>query len=363
MSFSDCSYMRRALELAKKARFNCPPNPAVGCVIVKDRRIIGEGFTQKTGEAHAEVMALRDAASRGESVEGATVYVTLEPCSHYGRTPPCALALKNAKVARVVAALKDPNPLVAGKGLKMLEEAGVKVECGLEAEEAEEINRGFLKRQREGMPWVRTKMAMSVDGNTALANGKSQWITSEEARADGNFWRGISGAVLTGLGTVLADNPQMTARFEGVTRQPLKVVVDSNLSLNPDLKIFQGGKTLLVCAHYDIVRAENFESQGVEVIELPGKDGKVDLRALMKELAKREINDVHVEAGARLNGALAMEGLIDEYLIYVAPVFLGDGRRLLDLPSFKDLCEGVALEFTDIQKVGPDVRLMLRPVR
>ena len=250
-----------------------------------------------------------------------------------------------------------------GKGLKMLEEAGVKVECGLEAEEAEEINRGFLKRQREGMPWVRTKMAMSVDGNTALANGKSQWITSEEARADGHFWRGISGAVLTGLGTVLADNPQMTARFEGVTRQPLKVVVDSNLSLNPDLKIFQGGKTLLVCAHYDIVRAENFESQGVEVIELPGKDGKVDLRALMKELAKREINDVHVEAGARLNGALAMEGLIDEYLIYVAPVFLGDGRRLLDLPSFKDLCEGVALEFTDIQKVGPDVRLMLRPVR
>ena len=237
MSFSDCSYMRRALELAKKARFNCPPNPAVGCVIVKDRRIIGEGFTQKTGEAHAEVMALRDAASRGESVEGATVYVTLEPCSHYGRTPPCALALKNAKVARVVAALKDPNPLVADKGLKMLEEAGVKVECGLEAEEAEEINRGFLKRQREGMPWVRTKMAMSVDGNTALANGKSQWITSEEARADGHFWRGISGAVLTGLGTVLADNPQMTARFEGVTRQPLKVVVDSNLSLNPDLKI------------------------------------------------------------------------------------------------------------------------------
>ncbi|WP_439787220.1 RibD family protein, partial [Parasutterella excrementihominis] len=199
--------------------------------------------------------------------------------------------------------------------------------------------------------------------NTALANGKSQWITSEEARADGHFWRGISGAVLTGLGTVLADNPQMTARFEGVTRQPLKVVVDSNLSLNPDLKIFQGGKTLLVCAHYDIVRAENFESQGVEVIELPGKDGKVDLRALMRELAKREINDVHVEAGARLNGALAMEGLIDEYLIYVAPVFLGDGRRLLDLPSFKDLCEGVALEFTDIQKVGPDVRLMLRPVR
>ena len=179
MSFSDCSYMRRALELAKKARFNCPPNPAVGCVIVKDRRIIGEGFTQKTGEAHAEVMALRDAASRGESVAGATVYVTLEPCSHYGRTPPCALALKNAKVARVVAALKDPNPLVAGKGLKMLEEAGVKVECGLEAEEAEEINRGFLKRQREGMPCVRTKIAMSVDVNTAPANVTSQWITSE----------------------------------------------------------------------------------------------------------------------------------------------------------------------------------------
>lgn len=361
MSFSDISYMHRALELAKRARFNCPPNPAVGCVIVKDRRIIGEGFTQKTGEAHAEVMALRDAASRGENVEGSTVYVTLEPCSHYGRTPPCALGLINAKVARVVAALKDPNPLVSGKGLKMLEEAGVKVECGLGAEGAEEINRGFLKRQREGLPWVRTKVAMSLDGNTALTNGQSQWITSEEARHDGHFWRAISGAVLTGAGTVSADNPLMSARLEGVERQPLKVVVDSNLSLSPDLRIFQEGRTLLVCAHYDIVRAEAFESMGVEVIELCGENGKVDLKALMKELARREINDVHVEAGPRLNGALAMQNLIDEYIVYVAPVFLGNGRRLLDIPALTDLREGVALEFTDIEKVGPDLRLLLRP--
>lgn len=361
MSFSDISYMHRALELAREARMICPPNPAVGCVIVKDRRVIGEGHTQRTGEAHAEVMALRDAERRGESVEGATVYVTLEPCSHYGRTPPCALALKNAKVARVVAALKDPNPLVSGRGLKMLEEAGIEVESGVGAREAEDINKGFLKRQRTGMPWVRSKFAMSLDGNTALSNGVSKWITGEEARRDGHFWRAISGAVLTGSGTVEADDPLMNARIEGAERQPLKVVVDSQLRLSPDLKIFKEGKVLLVCAFYDIVRAQMFEAQGVEVIELRGADGKVDLKALCAELGRREINEVHVEAGARLNGALAMQGLIDEYSIYAAPLLLGQGRKLLDLPTLQNLSEGIALEFIDVEKVGPDLRLLLRP--
>ena len=361
MSFSDIAYMRRALELAQQARPICPPNPAVGCVIVKDRRIIGEGHTQKTGEAHAEVMALRDAAQRGESVEGATVYVTLEPCSHYGRTPPCALALKNAKVSRVVAALKDPNPLVSGRGLKILEEAGSAVECGVLAAKAEEINKGFLKRQRTGLPWVRTKIAMSLDGNTALKNGQSKWLTSEASRKDGHVWRSVAGAILTGSGTVEADDPLLNVRLDGVERQPLKVIVDSNLNLNPECRIFHEGKVLLVCANYDIVRAQNFEDLGVEVIELKGSDGKVDLQALLRELGKREINEVHVEAGARLNGALAFRRLVDEYLIYEAPMLIGEGRRMLDFPELHNLSESVALEFVEVEKIGPDLRLILRP--
>ena len=216
MSFSDISFMKRALALAENALPNCPPNPAVGCVIVKDRKVIGEGFTQKTGEAHAEIMALRDAQSRGESVEGATVYVSLEPCSHYGRTPPCALALINAKVGRVVAALKDPNPAVAGRGLKMLEEKGVQVESGICAEEAEEMNIGFLKRMRTGLPFVRSKIAMSLDGDIALSNGQSKWITGKLAREDGQMWRARAGAILTGSSTVAVDNPQLNVRLPDV---------------------------------------------------------------------------------------------------------------------------------------------------
>lgn len=360
MSFSDISYMRRALELARKAQFNCPPNPAVGCVIVKDRRIIGEGFTQKTGQAHAEVMALRDAEKRGESTEGATAYVTLEPCSHYGRTPPCALALREHKLARVVAALEDPNPLVAGKGFEMLRQGGVEIECGVCSEEAEEINKGFLRRQRTGLPWVRSKIAMSVDGDTALANGKSKWITSEEARRDGQLWRARAGAILTGRGTIEADNPKLSVRVEGVDRQPLKVIVDSDMKLGTEYQIFHEGANLLVCAHRNEEKAKEFEALGVEVLELAGKNGKVNLKALIKELGKREINEVHVEAGSRLNGAMASEGLIDEYVIYIAPLFMGEGRRPLDLPQLSDMSEVKRLEFTGMEKIGPDVRLILR---
>ncbi len=363
MSFSDISFMKRALALAEKAQPNCPPNPAVGCVIVKDRRIIGEGFTQKTGQAHAEVMALRDAKAKGENVEGATVYVTLEPCSHYGRTPPCALALIEAKVARVVAALKDPNPEVSGRGLKMLADKGVQVECGICAEEAEEMNVGFLKRMRTGLPFVRSKIAMSLDGDIALSNGQSKWITGELARKDGHKWRARSGAILTGSGTVAADNPLLNVRLPEAERQPLKVIVDSHLTLNPELKIFETGKVLLVCAKYDIVRAQEYEDMGVEVIELPGPDGKVDLKALVEELGRREINEVHVEAGPGLNGALTELDLIDEYLIYVAPKILGDGVRAFNLPKFRCIDEACQLEFKSMQMIGKDVRFQLRPLK
>lgn len=363
MSFSDISFMKRALALAENALPNCPPNPAVGCVIVKDRKIIGEGFTQKTGEAHAEVMALRDAQFRGESVEGATVYVSLEPCSHYGRTPPCALALINAKVGRVVAALKDPNPAVAGRGLKMLEENGVQVESGICAEEAEEMNIGFLKRMRTGLPFVRSKIAMSLDGDIALSNGQSKWITGKLAREDGQMWRARAGAILTGSSTVAVDNPQLNVRLPDVQRQPLRVIVDSHLTLNPELRIFETGPVLLVCARYDIVRAQVFDDMGVEVLELPAPDGKVDLQALIKELARREINEIHVEAGPKLNGALTELGLIDEYLIYMAPKLLGGGMRAFRLPSFHNLEEVPQLEFKSMQKVGEDVRFQLRPLK
>lgn len=363
MSFSDISYMKRALALAEQAQPNCPPNPAVGCVIVKDRKVIGEGFTQKTGEAHAEVMALRDAQNRGEDVEGATVYVTLEPCSHYGRTPPCALALIKAGVGRVVAALKDPNPAVAGRGLEMLKNAGIQVECGVCSNEAEAMNVGFLKRMRTGLPFVRTKIAMSLDGDIALSNGQSKWITGKLAREDGQLWRARAGAILTGSGTVSLDNPQLNVRLLNVQRQPLKVIVDSHLTLNPELQIFQSGKVLLVCSKYDIVRAQEFEDMGVEVLELPGPEGKVDLRALIEELGRREINEVHVEAGPRLNGALTELNLIDEYLVYMAPKLLGDGNRAFRLPLFHSMDEVSQLEFKSIQQIGEDVRFQLRPLK
>lgn len=358
---SDEVYMRRALELAQRARPIAPPNPAVGAVLVKGGRIIGEGFTQKAGGPHAEVMALRDALSKGNSPEGATAYVTLEPCAHYGRTPPCALALQNAKVARVVAALTDPNPLVAGKGVAMLQKAGIEVLTGVGSREAEEINKGFLRRHRGGLPWVRTKIAMSLDGDTALANGKSQWITSSEARTDGQYWRSVAGAVLTGAGTVRDDDPLLNVRIPEGARQPLKVVVDSNLSLSPQARIFSEGATLLVCVRKDPQRARLFEEKGVEVLEMPGKDGRVDLKELIGELGRRTINEIHVEAGAKLNGALALEGLIDEYILYTAPLLLGPGRPIMDLPALESLSEGIVLEFIETARIGRDLRIIARP--
>lgn len=361
MSSRDTFYMLEALKLADNAAYHCPPNPAVGCVLVRDDRIIGRGFTQKVGSAHAEVMALRDAESRSEKIEGATAYVTLEPCSHWGRTPPCALALINAKVARVVAALKDPNPLVAGRGLNMLKEAGIEVTVGVCEKEAYERNIGFIRRMVSGVPFVRAKMAMSLDGKTALTNGKSQWITGPEARSDGYCWRARAGSILTGSGTVRDDDPQLNVRLEGVERQPLRVVLDSRMSLDTHYRIFSGSPTLLVCAEDDPEKKKAFEEAGVEVLLLPGDDGRIDLHALMRELGNRGVNELHVEAGATLTGALSQAGLINEYLIYVAPKILGEGRNLLKLPMIEELSEAKELKFISMDRTGGDIRLILRP--
>ncbi len=353
--------MHEALKLADCASFNCPPNPAVGCVIVKDNQIIGSGYTQKTGCAHAEVMALEDAKKRNKKIEGATAYVTLEPCSHWGRTPPCALALQKSGVKRVVVAIEDPNPLVSGKGMKILRDSDIEVTLGVCEKEATERNIGFICRMKTGLPFVRSKIAMSLDGKTALINGSSQWITGESARKDGHFWRARAGAILTGSGTVREDNPQMTVRLDGVDRQPLKVIVDSNLSLDPGLKIFQEGAVLLVCAKRNEEKALAFERMGVEVLELPDECGQVDLKAVIRELGQREINEVHVEAGAILNGALAKLNLIDEYLIYVAPKIIGPGRDMMFLAAVQHLSQVVVLEHKSVKQIGTDLCIICRP--
>jgi diaminohydroxyphosphoribosylaminopyrimidine deaminase/5-amino-6-(5-phosphoribosylamino)uracil reductase len=303
-------------------------------------------------------MALRDAEHRGEDVKGATVYVTLEPCSHYGRTPPCALALVKAQVARVVSALRDPNPLVAGRGLKILEDAGIEVECGVCAREAARRNVGFICRMTEKRCYVRSKIAMSLDAKTALLNGKSQWITDEAARRDGMIFRGRAGAILTGAGTVRDDNPQLSVRLDRDVKQPLRVVVDSRMTLPADAAVFRDANALLVCAQAANEKKAQFEARGIEVLELPGADGRVDLAALLRVLAEREINEVHVEAGPALNGALARAGLIDELLVYVAPKLLGPGRPMMDLPAAESLGQALEWEWQEIKQVGAAVRMI-----
>ena len=359
---SDLECMQMALRLAAKARPISPPNPSVGCVIVRQGRIIGRGFTQKVGEDHAEIQAIKDAEAKGLNIEGSTVYVTLEPCSHYGRTPPCALRLIKEKVARVVVACLDPNPLVAGRGVAMLREAGIKVDCGLMREDAWQMNAGFMTRMTQNRPWVRAKVAMSLDGYTALPDGQSQWITSEEAREDGRRWRCVAGAVLTGVGTVLADNPSLTARNNGKlqARQPLKVLLDSSLRVNPDNHFFDEGKVLVVCAMSNAVRIQALQKRGAEVIELRGPDGRVDLRALLTELARREVNEVHLEAGSVLTGEFVRLGLVDELLCYVAPKILGQGRTAFYLKAPKNLSECQEWAMVQCAPVGNDVRMILR---
>ncbi len=349
--------MRAALAQAAKALYSATPNPRVGCVIVRDGDVLAEGHTQPTGFAHAEAHALHHAQQRGVDVRGATVYVSLEPCSHHGRTPPCADALISAGVVRVVVAIEDPNPLVAGQGLAKLRAASIKVELGVLAEEAREMNRGFLHRMQHGRPWVRMKIAASLDGGTALQSGESQWITSAQARDDGHAWRARACAVLTGIGTVQQDDPQLNVRAVETPRQPRRIVVDSHLEISPQAKILQGAASWIFSTVEGGARADQLRAEGHELIALPDDSGKVDLRALMNELGRREINELHVEAGFKLNGSLLRAGVVDELLLYLAPCLLGPAQGLARLPVLEHLSDRLAFRFYDVEQVGPDLRL------
>jgi diaminohydroxyphosphoribosylaminopyrimidine deaminase / 5-amino-6-(5-phosphoribosylamino)uracil reductase len=323
--------------------------------------VLGQGYTQRAGEAHAEIMALRDAAAQGHSVAGATAYVTLEPCSHHGRTGPCCDALAAAGIARVVASLADPNQLVSGQGFERLRAAGVEVVAGPGAAESRELNLGFFSRMVRKRPWLRMKIAASLDGKTALDNGTSQWITSEAARADGHAWRARAGAVLTGIGTLLEDNPRLDVRLVPAARQPDAVVVDSRLETPPDANIFMPGRRLLIyAAVQDARRQAALEARGAVIVWLPGPDGKVDLAAMLRDLGQREVNELHVEAGHKLNGSLIREGLVDELLVYLAPKLVGQGRQMAHFGPLADLAEVVAFEFLSSRMVGPDLRLVAR---
>lgn len=362
MSFSaeDHAHMARALRLAEHGLYTTTPNPRVGCVLVKDGQVVGEGWHARAGEPHAEVHALRAA---GDKARGATAYVTLEPCSHHGRTPPCANALIDAGVVRVVAALRDPNPQVYGGGIALLTLAGIQAEVGLLNSEATELNIGFISRMTRGRPWVRLKTASSLDGKTALLNGASKWITGAAARVDVHRLRARSCAVLTGVGTVLADDPQMNVReVEETTRQPLRVVVDSQLRTPVDAKILGHGETVLVCAQAHAQRRDALLAAGAHILELPGPDGRVHLRALMQELGARGINEVHVEAGATLNGALLQAGLVDEWVAYQAPLVMGHhARGVFDMPALEAMTGRLGFTLVDARMLGPDLRLTLRP--
>lgn len=356
----DLQGMRRALELAANGLFTTSPNPRVGCVLVKDGRIIGEGFTQPPGQAHAEVQAMNDATARGEELRGATAYVTLEPCSHFGRTPPCADALVRAGVGRVVAAMTDPNPLVAGQGLARLAAAGIEVVSGVLEQEAREMNIGFFSRMERGTPWVRMKVAASLDGKTALHDGRSQWITSAAARDDGHWWRARACAILTGIGTVQEDDPQLNVRAISTPRQPRRIVVDSALQIRPDARVLAGGGTWIVAARPNPEKEAQLHDLGAEVILLPNAHGKVDLPALMQELGKRQINELHVEAGYKLNGSLIHEGCVDELLAYLAPSLLGDAQGMFNLPAPGSLEEQRRLRFHEVRQIGEDLRILAR---
>ncbi|MEC5388017.1 bifunctional diaminohydroxyphosphoribosylaminopyrimidine deaminase/5-amino-6-(5-phosphoribosylamino)uracil reductase RibD [Uliginosibacterium sp. H3] len=355
-------YMRRALELAERGLYTTTPNPRVGCVIVDEAgEIIGEGWTQPAGQNHAEVQALIDAVQRGKSVVGATAYVTLEPCSHFGRTPPCCDALSSAGISRVVAAMEDPNPLVSGKGFERLAAAGIAVSSGLLEEPARALNEGFISRIVRGRPFVRLKIAASLDGKTALANGVSKWITGDAARADAHHWRARSCAVLTGSGTVLADNPSMNVRAVATPRQPRRIVLDSQLRTPADANILRGGNTLIVTASNNTKRRLELETAGAEILHLPSQAGHVDIEALLPILGKNT-NELLVEAGAELNAAFMQSGLVDEYLLYLAPTFLGDpARGLAMLPAFGKLEERIALHFQAFEQIGEDLRVLARP--
>lgn len=356
-SDTDRRYMSRALELAQRGLYTTTPNPRVGCVFVRDGEVVGEGWHARAGEAHAEVLALKAA---GAQAQGATAYVTLEPCAHHGRTPPCTQALIAARVGHVIAAMLDPNPLVAGRGLDALRAAGIAAESGLMESEARALNPGFVSRMTRERPWVRMKIAASLDGKTALLNGRSQWITGAQARLDGHRWRARACAILTGVGTVRDDDPQLNVRDIETPRQPVRVVVDSRCETPPSARVLGSG-TLIAAAIEHEARSVALRRAGAELVVLPDASGKVDLHALMRELGRRGMNEIHVEAGFKLNGSLLAAGLIDELLIYLAPRIVGDAARgMFNLPALDDLASARELELSEVTQIGRDLRVIAR---
>ena len=359
----DLVLLRQALALAEQAIGRSDPNPRVGCVIA-GQGWTAQGCTQAAGGAHAEIVALRAARDAGHDPRGATVYVSLEPCAHHGRTPPCCDALVAAGVARVVAATRDPNPLVAGQGFARLRSAGIAVDLaeGEVAREARELNIGFFSRMHRGRPWVRMKIAASLDGRTALDNGLSQWITGEAARADGHRWRKRASALLTGIGTVLEDNPRLDVRLVPTERQPLRVIVDSRLQTPSDARILDApGEVLIYAAVADAAREATLGARGARVTRLPDPQHKVDLAAMLDDLARQGINELHVEAGHKLNASLLRAGLVDELLVYLAPRLLGLGREMAAFGPLQSLAEGLSFDFTQVERIGPDLRILARP--
>ena len=360
-SSEDTRFMRRALELAANGLFTTDPNPRVGCVIVRDQHVVGEGWHEKAGQPHAEIHAMKQA---GKSADGATAYVTLEPCAHYGRTPPCCDALIQAGISRVVVAAQDPNPLVNGKGVAALTAAGIKVELGLLQEEASELNIGFLSRMRRQRPWVRMKVAASLDGKTALPNRQSQWITDEAARRDGHKWRARASALLTGIGTLKDDDPQMNVRWVETSRQPIRVLVDSRLEANPQAKMLLKPGAWIVTALEETAQSNDawkkLSDAGHRIVSLPNQVGKVDLQAMLRWLASEGVNELHIEAGYKLNGSLLREHCVDELLCYIAPRLMGPGLEMFDLPELSTMPENLQWCFVDHEAIGRDLRLSLR---
>jgi diaminohydroxyphosphoribosylaminopyrimidine deaminase/5-amino-6-(5-phosphoribosylamino)uracil reductase len=359
----DYHYMAHALKLAYQGLYTTDPNPRVGCVLVRDGAIVGEGWHVRAGESHAEVLAL---ATAGDKAHGATAYVTLEPCCHHGRTPPCTPALLAAGIRRLVVAMEDPNPQVGGKGLAQLRAAGVAVECNVLAEEARALNPGFILRMSARRPWVRCKLAMSLDGRTALASGESQWITGEAARLDGQRLRARASAVMTGVATVLADDPGLNVRLPGETVcQPLRVILDAELATPPTARTLRlNGQVLIFTAVTDSERWVPLQAVGAQVHTVPRRGLGLDLVAVLVELARRESNEVHLECGAILAGAMLSAGLIDELILYMAPLLLGDGARgLFHLPGLRRMSERIPLEIVDVRAIGRDWRITARPVR
>ena len=357
----DETFMRRALELAALAMNHATPNPRVGCVLVRDGEIISEGFTQRPGELHAEAHAIKNARSKGINLEGSTAYVTFEPCNHFGKTPPCTEALIGAGISRVFAATEDPNPMVSGTGLARLRDAGVDVRVGLLSHDAVELNIGFVKRMTTGLPWVRVKVAASMDGRTGLSDGESKWITGSEARLDGHRWRARACAILTGSGTVKHDDPQMTVRgVETVLalRQPMRIVFDHLGELSASAKVLQGG-ALVYCAE----RTPADLASNVEVVKLPdaARPGKIDLAAALQDIGARGVNELHVEAGARLTGPMVAAGLVDELLIYLAPKLLGrDAREMFSFNEPGKIADALQFDLHDVTRTGDDIRVMMR---